>query len=372
MIVKYPVCRASVLVLVVSCVLGCERDLHEYQSYPYEPAPYDLIVKMVDKGWLDANCARVDMSALDYPDCVRVKRTLMEPLDEAKLDEFGEYYNPKKYYDCRLGKKPGIANCEIHALRRNEPKPVWPNPNVPPLEWPSPPQPVYRGGMSSVAYFEALCESESGKFIYQTVENVHGIYQIRPRYPKTNYELYDLYVLEDPYHQNLAEARSEGALLVGPNGYSYWETSLYEPERRWRKNKEWTHESIFTRPTGEQRFIVFYGYDGRENKSKRKRYSDKLNSRYGYIWRGIRRPHDRENFIAGGELAIVDLRTNKILALWRGFRRTVRGKRGRVWWQGAAACPALSITGESMAEFIKTVLKPAAVRSSTQSDVVNR
>ncbi len=36
-------------------------------------------------------------------------------------------------------------------------------------------------------------------------------------------------------------------------------------------------------------------------------------------WRGIRRPHDREMGIAGGELIVLDLETNEVLGVRRGY-----------------------------------------------------
>ncbi len=48
-----------------------------------------------------------------------------------------------------------------------------------------------------------------------------------------------------------------------------------------------------------------------------------IKSQYGYVWRGIKTTYDREMGIAGGELAIVDLKTNEILGLntWLFFDR---------------------------------------------------
>lgn len=44
-----------------------------------------------------------------------------------------------------------------------------------------------------------------------------------------------------------------------------------------------------------------------------------LKSSYGVVWRGINRPFDREMGIAGGETIVLDLKTNEILAISRGF-----------------------------------------------------
>ena len=45
----------------------------------------------------------------------------------------------------------------------------------------------------------SLQDGSGGEFIYKTVENVEGIYMMRPRKEASDYELEHLYALEDPY-----------------------------------------------------------------------------------------------------------------------------------------------------------------------------
>lgn len=282
----------------------------------------------------------------------------MEPLDLSRRHEFGAFYDPKNYYDCRMETSPRDTQCEIHALRRNEPEPVWPNPDAPPIKWPEAPESVYRSGMSSKEYFEALCEAEAGKFIYRTVENIEGVYQVRPRHTATDVELQDIYVLENPYHYTLGEADSRGAAYLGPdsknggNKYAFWETSLYEPESRWGSMKRFLHPSMGERPSADARYIRYHGYQGGNLRETIKSYATSLRSRYGYTWRGIDRENDRELGIAGGELAIVDLDTNEILGLWRGFSRTSL-KKNKAWWLGAAPEGVLISVCEPVSDFTR-------------------
>src|SRR5207237_4857872 len=71
---------------------------------------------------------------------------------------------------------------------------------VPPPKWPeATADSGYKPGMSTQEYFEHLCKTEAGEFIYKTVENVEGIYQMRPREHVTDKMLMDRYFLEDPY-----------------------------------------------------------------------------------------------------------------------------------------------------------------------------
>ncbi|MFO1386566.1 MAG: hypothetical protein U1F55_10410 [Chitinivorax sp.] len=72
----------------------------------------------------------------------------------------------------------------------------WPYPDVPPVKWPEAPNPptLAKTGMSGKEYFQALCEREAGWFIYRTVEDVEGLYIVRPRGEEDSD-----YHLADPY-----------------------------------------------------------------------------------------------------------------------------------------------------------------------------
>ena len=57
----------------------------------------------------------------------------------------------------------------------------------------------YKPGMTPEQYFDHLCKNEAGEFIYRTVENVGGLYLMRPREKVDEYKLQHLYAIEDPY-----------------------------------------------------------------------------------------------------------------------------------------------------------------------------
>jgi hypothetical protein len=69
----------------------------------------------------------------------------------------------------------------------------------------------YKPGMTPEQYFDHLCKTEAGEFIFKTVENVEGLYMMRPRERSPDYMQEHLYAMEDPYgytdaklcHQNL-------------------------------------------------------------------------------------------------------------------------------------------------------------------------
>jgi len=354
--------------LLTALLLGCDDSTElpgANERSQSVVAPPEMIERIQKTGWLEKRhtCASMAMEGDDYKDCIRVEAALLPPLDLAKRDHFSQHYNPFKYYKCRSETGMSNGGCTKFKLRRNEADPVWPYPEAPPIKWPEPPTPsVYRDEMSSEEYFEALCKSEAGKFVYRTVDNVEGVYQVRPRIEATDFVLQDRYVMENPYHYALAESWSMGAAYIGPNKkdnswkYLFWESSLYEPDERW--SEKYVHHSMLVKPSSEAKFIRYEGHEDGETKNIRKSYAQSLESQYGYVWRGISRPYDRVYGIAGGELAVVDLKSNEILGLWRGFLRSGTSRSDRVWWLAAHACPNIAGYSADYSEFIMTILKP--------------
>jgi hypothetical protein len=209
----------------------------------------------------------------------------------------------------------------------------------------APKESVYRPWMTKKQYFEALCKSEVGEFIYKTVDGVEGIYQIRPRaLEKGDMRQEDRYVLEDPYGYEDWEARHPHTAFVKPTRYVFFET----PEE--------------TEKSGSSavRFKRYYRISGVEKNEWDIQPVADLKSRYGYLWRGLKRPRDREHNIGGGELFVIDLRTGEILAVKRGF--TLGGPIPRshteIYWRQGRMCAGDSTRMYRTVEFVEKVLKP--------------
>lgn len=221
----------------------------------------------------------------------------------------------------------------------------------------------YKPGMTSKEYFDHLCKTEAGEFIYKTVENVEGIYMLRPRKEATDYELQHLYAMEDPYGHTYGERDDVESLYVGPTRYRFLESpfgSRQEPE--WKKNSR--HPSYFMMPDGSAQHARYFGYNGRDPKTMQRTFDSVRKSKYGYAWRGIKRPHDRELGVAGGELIILDLSTNDVLAVRRGFIGSVlEGPRGFSW---AYVCPLPGGNRGLPHEFIFKVLRPISSQTGGQ------
>ncbi len=218
----------------------------------------------------------------------------------------------------------------------------------------------YKSGMTSQEYFELLCKTEAGEFIFKTVENVEGLYLMRPRKKATDYELGHLYALEDPYGDiDFAASKPEDYFVQPPLGrYLYLESP---------NTSKSSARGVYLRyyrgdPKSSKKDFVFM----KGNHSERVPYVvqseevSELKSRYGFSWRGLKRAHDRELGIVGGELIILDLQTNEALAVRRGYIRSgdARNNMSGVWWLGGHVCPKYGDNTVYMSEFISKVLKP--------------
>ncbi len=217
----------------------------------------------------------------------------------------------------------------------------------------------YKPGMTPQEYFEHLCKTEAGEFIYKTVENVEGLYMMRPRERATDYELEHLYALEAPYVEVHGEFYNPGEYFVQPHLGKYQFLEMPLPKRETGTNEvkyrryyrdENAHPGRDYQTAIDGKFVrVPYIVAEKETQS--------LNSKYGVTWRGITRAHDRELGIAGSELIVLDLETYEVLGVKRGFKRTggVRNLTG-VWWLAGQTCPKLGKKPDHW--FIREVLKP--------------
>lgn len=217
------------------------------------------------------------------------------------------------------------------------------------------PKTVYRKGMTSEEYFKALCDAEAGEFIFETKDNVEGLYQMRPRSKVTDDELRHLYAVEDPYGYTPWEAADPGTLFVWSTRYKYLEVPITQAT-----------------PNSIEKYRRLSGYREREGRGMVEALVSERSSDYGFTWRGIERPNDREHGIAGGELIVMDLRNNKVLAVRRGFIRTgsVRNEATGVWWPIGQVCPRYGFRGGRDKDidfaywFIGRVLKPVRFADS--------
>ena len=256
--------------------------------------------------------------------------------------------------------KPANRRCDITKLQPADPLATEEGRFAHSIKIPNPvPEDSgYKPGMTSQEYFDHLCRTESGEFVFKTVKDVEGVYQMRPR-PAVTYEANHLYALEDPYGGPYGSNQPE-IWFVGPTRFKFFESP--DLLRRGPGGlKEFTHPSYFGAPPAGANIARYFGHDGREQKTMQKEFDTVRTSRYGYTWRGISRSNDREMGVAGSELIVLDLETNEVLGVHRGYARfdidkNVAGTAAMQWWQRCPIGP--NIGGGARLAFIQKVLIP--------------
>ena len=225
--------------------------------------------------------------------------------------------------------KPGETTCDILKLKpRNFSQtqliPVEGQPEPIPEEWvatsegrlahsikipnPVPRDSGYRPGMTSQQYFEHLCKTEAGEFIYKTVEKVEGLFMMRSRKRATDYELEHLYALEDPFGEIGGEHHSPAEYFVQPHigRYRFLELpagdEVHQGTKRYRRffrDKNAISGKDYQTVIDGKAVFVPYIVGELETKT--------ISSKYGFTWRGIARRQGRDLGIAGSELIVLDL-----------------------------------------------------------------
>lgn len=232
------------------------------------------------------------------------------------------------------------------------------------------------------AMFAERCKT-AGEKIYRTVDNVEGIYLMKLR-PTQNFggqfDLDDKYgrdVTGDGYIKSFLREviafETTSANRVGspskPIGYMYVEADDPVDGKRYRYTgsvKDVTHtSSVLTGGDGKTKFVSKEIVLGRTPVDERM-------SRYGVTYEDISTHEEREHWIAGGVLKVIDLQTSEVIAERVGYmmdpgQGSMAG--GRVPWLLATshACPAFP-GAHSVAQigqtdrFVEKVLKPKSAQ----------
>lgn len=227
----------------------------------------------------------------------------------------------------------------------------------------------------SLRYFNHLCSTEAGEWIFKKIENVEGFYFARPQAEPSTDLMTDLYGPEMPWIQRRFMLRADtlhdqGTAFIQPPLYNY--RFIEQP----RRPVDW--QSKIGAP-----YIRLFGYTRERANNQGGSLTDHFRqkdpmqvagipeptARYGYTWRGIRRVRDREHGIAGGELLIYDRLTKEVLAARRQFLIAAKNPRGtgKAMWEVATSCSQVRAYPESgeFSQFLFDVLltsKPSATR----------
>jgi hypothetical protein len=212
------------------------------------------------------------------------------------------------------------------------------------------------------ALFDERCKT-AGEKIYKTVEGVEGVFILRPRTEDLNYS--NQFKLDDPY----------GYAGTGENYLK-----LFVRGRTTVPAK--TGEIIDPSKVVSYRFVEivdetgkgFYRYTTSMSKEESERFTrngggvvplektatQDRKAKYGITWADISTNEDRQSWIAGSSLKIIDLQTNDIIAERIGYmfdKGLGDTSGGRSPWSVARdnACPSLN---EKTFYFFDRVIKP--------------
>lgn len=205
---------------------------------------------------------------------------------------------------------------------------------------------------ASLQYFNHLCSTEAGEWVFKKVPNVEGFYFARPQGKPTSDQLADLYGPEMPWIQRIFlltgdSLKWQGATFIQPPLYNYLFVEQPRRDTSWQVGITEPYVRLFGYTRG---YFVLPGQavaDWNEITPMQVVGIPKLTAQYGYTWRGLKRARDRELGIAGGELLIYDLQSKEVLAVRRQFLITGGNRRNgdKAAWEVAAPCPQLPPNG---------------------------
>lgn len=220
------------------------------------------------------------------------------------------------------------------------------------------------------AMFAERCKV-AGERIHRTVENVEGLYLLKIRPDKVNYG--DQFRLDDPYGSDFGGDAYIKSFLRG------FYTSPVQPATATPPRRAYSYAEAIDPKDGQR-----YRYTGRAeepwqtNKSYLKGYTRFIVDRalandsvprYGVTYDDISTRDEREYWIAGSSLKVIDLHTNEIIAERVGYMVDwAQGSQigGRAPWLLATqqACPrfpgrhSVAQLGQTE-QFVEKVLKPS-------------
>lgn len=202
------------------------------------------------------------------------------------------------------------------------------------------------------AQFTKRCTEDARISIKRVVEDVDGIFLLKPRNVATSVELQDQFWMGDPYGYSSFEAKHPYIFLsyASRGRFAFVEYPNSGP-----------NDSAGYLP-----IVRLEGFEIDKNgdyQQHKKTYVSRRQSRYGFDWEDISTPEDRKLWIAGGRSRIVDLETNEIIAERIGFLiDPSQGGRvgGNSWlYSNESSCPKLSDDFVKNREFIYQVLRPS-------------
>jgi hypothetical protein len=171
-------------------------------------------------------------------------------------------------------------------------------------------------------YFDYLCKTQAGEFIYRTVDNVEGILQMRPRDGSKDY--FDRMragdIPEDPWGHTNWEAQRPATMFVNPPWapYRFFETLRSQTDglQPWNRVRAYV---ALDEPNA--RYSRYFGYDQNKKTPMVVEHVKDSKSTIGYTWVGSRRFDHWLLNTYPGEIRVVELASQEVLARKVGFYR---------------------------------------------------
>jgi len=185
------------------------------------------------------------------------------------------------------------------------------------------------------ALFKKRCET-AGELIYKTIPDVKGVVWMKwrngsGRRPDESYQ----FALDDSYGADCGDESCIEQLLrategrhfaaqtpipvgVGEFGYEYVEATNPKDNRPYRYAMRYYRPADRPVPSSGPASGVTYRPNDTRHELDRSEI-DQFTARYGITWDDISTHEDRENWIAGGSITVIDLKTNEVIAKRVGY-----------------------------------------------------
>ncbi|MBK6638112.1 MAG: hypothetical protein IPG34_10870 [Rhodocyclaceae bacterium] len=215
----------------------------------------------------------------------------------------------------------------------------------------SPPKADNRLAMAE-AMFTERCK-KAGVFIHRTAENVEGVFLLKVRPENEDPDFDDQFRLNDPYGRDLGGDGYIMTFLYGRDAQgSITERNIVKPGYRYvdainpTDSKRYRYKGAIKEV--EVKSSILIGGTGNTFKTTKfvldKTPAPDPSPRYGVTYEDISTPEEREHWIAGSSLKVIDLQTNEVMAERIGYMMDHgqgNNSGGRSPWLLAAntACP---------------------------------
>ena len=219
---------------------------------------------------------------------------------------------------------------------------------------------------AAVAHFEMRCKT-AGETIKQTVQNVDGVVWMKWRTHDVK-DVYDQFKLFDPFGRDCWGEDCIERLLTLPEQNGRFEREVKQRKGRFRwvestdpaDGQVYRYAGVMTprpmwTPAAIERYRQKTGLELDDDSywfKTERRPLQRFTARYAITWDDISTREDREHWIAGGSLKVIDLKTNEVIAERVGYMMDRGlGNRGghRQPWAFAEqyACPEFQKIGPS-------------------------